>query len=315
MADEAPFRPEPGRHAALVGGTATGKSTVALALAADDADWEIVTVDSMQVYRGMDVGTAKPTPAEQALAPHHLLDLAEPWEHYDVATYQAAARAAISDIEAREKRALLVGGTALYLRAVVDDLHIPGQYPATRAEIEAELAAGVPVTALHDRLSRVDPLAASRIDPHNERRITRALEVTVGSGRPFSSYGPGLEEHPPTPFRLAALRWSRDALDGRIDARYDAQLDGGFLDEVHRLLAHPRGMGTTARQALGYRELAAHVEDGVPLGDAVAEAKLRTRRFSRRQDKWFRRDPRIAWFDVAADPLDAVADVRRLVTN
>ena len=297
-------------HAALVGGTATGKSAVAMAIAVDDPSWEIITVDSMQVYRGMDIGTAKPSVADREAVPHHLLDVADPWDDYDLATYQAEVRRALAGIEARGRRALLVGGTALYLRAVVDDLTLPGRYPEVRDELERE-----PDTeALHRRLVGLDPVAAARMEPSNRRRVLRALEVSVGSGRPFSSYGPGLDEHPPTPFRMVALRWDRDALDARIVARSRAQMAAGFLDEVRALLDGPQPLSRTAAQALGYKELAVHLAGRCSLRSAVELAELRTRRFSRRQDKWFRRDPRIRWVDVSGDPTDAGDEVRRLLT-
>ncbi|MEQ1788050.1 MAG: tRNA (adenosine(37)-N6)-dimethylallyltransferase MiaA, partial [Acidimicrobiales bacterium] len=198
-----------GGHAVLVGATATGKSALALELARRDPRWELVSVDSMQVYRGMDIGTAKPTPAERAEVPHHLLDRLDPWEDGTVAWFQREALAAIADIEARGQRALLVGGTALYVQAVVDELDIPGRYPEVRAQLEAD-----PDTdALHARLRGLDPVAAARMEPGNRRRVVRALEVTVGSGRPFSSYGPGLDAHPPTPFTLVGVR--RDPEDLR----------------------------------------------------------------------------------------------------
>lgn len=297
-------------HAALIGPTASGKSSLAHAIALADATWELVSVDSMQVYRGMDIGTAKPTPAERAQVPHHLLDVVDPWEDYDVARFQADARAAIADIEARGRRALLVGGTALYLRAVVDELILPGRFPEVRAGLDAE-AAEHGVEPLHTRLVGLDPEAASRMEPTNHRRVVRALEVTLGSGRPFSSFGPGLDTHPPTPFRLVGLRWDRAALDERIAERYRRQLDAGFLDEVHRLVGSPRPLSRSAAQALGYKELAAHVRKECSLHDAVDLAVRRTRRFARRQERWFRRDPRIHWIDLAGDPLDPVVEVRR----
>lgn len=300
--------PDRGRHAALVGGTASGKSTVALAIA-EGTDWEIITVDSMQVYRGMDIGTAKPAAADRARVPHHLIDVADPWDDYDVSTYQAAVRDVLAGVEARGRRALLVGGTALYLRAVVDDLDLPGRYPDVRAEFETRSD----TVALHGRLQELDPVAAGRMDPNNRRRILRALEVTVGSGRPFSTFGPGLDQHPPSPFTLVALRWDRERLDQRIDARYDVQLDAGFLDEVRTLASAERPLSRSASQALGYKELAAHLAGDSSLVEAVDLARRRTRQFSRRQDKWFRRDPRISWVDVDDDPLEAVEPVRDIV--
>lgn len=299
---------EPGRHAALLGATASGKSAVALALARRDSAWELVSVDSMQVYRRMDIGTAKPTLAEQAEVPHHLIDLLEPWEDGTVAWFQGEARRVIADIEARGKRALLVGGTGLYLQAVVDDLDIPGQYPEARAEIEAE-----PDTeALHRRLAELDPLAASRMEPSNRRRIVRALEVTVGSGRPFSNYGPGLDVRPPTPFRLVGLARAQDDLATRIEVRYRAQMEAGFLDEVTALRRDERGISRTAAQALGYKELLAHLDGRLSLDEALDLAVRRTRQFARRQRAWFRRDPRIHWVDASASTddnllVDAVA--------
>ena len=296
-------------HAALVGPTASGKSALALGIARQDPSWELVTVDSMQVYRGMDIGTAKPTAAERAEVPHHLLDIADPWDDFDVASYQAAARAVIADIEARGKRALLVGGTALYLRAVVDDLTLPGRYPDVRAELDAD-----PDTeGLHARLAALDPVAAGRMEPTNRRRIVRALEVTLGSGRPFSDFGPGLDTHPPTPFRLVALRWDRRVLDERIAERYRRQMADGFLDEVRRLVDAPRPMSRSASQALGYKELAAHLAGELSLDDALDLAVRRTRRFARRQERWMRRDPRIRWVEVEHDPLAHVEEVRLLL--
>lgn len=291
---------EPGRHVALVGATASGKSAVALALARRDPVWEIVSVDSMQVYRRMDIGTAKPTPAEQAEVPHHLIDLLEPWEDGTVAWFQREARRAIADIEARGQRALLVGGTGLYVQALVDDLEIPGQYPEARAEIEAD----PDTAALHRRLAELDPLAASRMEPGNRRRIVRALEVTVGSGRPFSSYGPGLDARPPTPFRLVGLARSQEDLAARIHDRYHAQMAAGFLDEVAALRADERGISRTARQALGYKELLAHLDGALTLEDALDLAVGRTRQFARRQRAWFRRDPRVTWVDADAETDD-----------
>lgn len=288
---------EPGRHAALVGATASGKSALALALARHDPSWELVSADSMQVYRGMDVGTAKPTPAERAEVPHHLLDLLDPWDDGTVAWYQAAARDAIAGIEARGRRALLVGGTGLYVQAVVDDLDIPGQYPDARLDLDAD-----PDTAsLHRRLAQLDPLAASRMEPGNRRRVVRALEVTLGSGRPFSSYGPGLDARPPSAFRLVGLARPAAEQAERIEERFGAQMAAGFLEEVIALRSNPKGVSRTAAQALGYRELLAHLDGELPLDEAVELAIRRTRRFARRQRAWFGRDQRITWLDGTDD--------------
>jgi tRNA dimethylallyltransferase len=293
---------EPGRHAVLVGATAAGKSALALAVTRADSGWELVSADSMQVYRGMDIGTAKPTAAERAEVPHHLLDRLDPWDEASVAWYQHEVRATLAGIEARGRRALLVGGTALWVQAVVDDLDIPGRFPSVRADLEAEPDTG----ALHRRLRELDPVAADRMDPANRRRVVRALEVTLGSGRRFSSYGPGLDAHPPSPFVLVGLHRELPELRRRIADRYDAQMAAGFLAEVVRLRDHPRGVSRTAGQALGYRELLAHLAGEVTLDEALALAVARTGRFARRQRAWFGRDPRISWFDPTA-PVEDVA--------
>ncbi len=295
------FRPS-GRHLALVGPTASGKSALALELARRRDDIEIVSVDSMQVYRGMDIGTAKPTPDEQLEVRHHLIDLVDPDDDYTVSRFQHDCLAVLADIEQRRRRALLVGGTGLYLQSVTDGLDIPGQHPEVRAELEAE-----PDTAvLFARLLELDPVAAGRMEPTNRRRVVRALEVTVGSGRPFSSYGPGLGSYPPAPFPVVGLAIERAVLDPRIERRYHAQVESGFVAEVQALLARPAGLSRTARQALGYAELIDHVEHGTPLDDALATAIRRTRRFARRQQRWFGRDPRVEW--LPTEPAGAALD-------
>lgn len=280
-----------------MGPTASGKSALAFALAQQHHDIELVSVDSMQVYRGMDIGTAKPTATERATVSHHLLDVCDPDEDYTVARFQRECLAALAEIEARGHRAILVGGTGLYLQAVTDDLDIPGRFAEVRAELEREEE----TAALFARLEQLDPLAASRMEPSNRRRVVRALEVTIGSGRPFSSFGPGLEEYPAAPFPVFGLDIEREALDRRIASRYRHQMDEGFLDEVRALVASPRGLGRTARQALGYAELLAHLEDGIPLDEALETAVTRTKRFARRQQRWFGRDPRINWIATTGE--------------
>ncbi len=291
---------------AVVGTTASGKSSLALHLARRRGDVELVSVDSMQVYRGMDIGTAKPTPAEQAEVRHHVIDLVEPWEPFEVHSCQQAVAAALADIAERGRRAVLVGGTGLYLQAVVDGFEIPGRFPEVAAELEAE----ADTRALHARLVALDPLAASRMEPDNRRRVVRALEVTIGSGRPFSSYGPGVATYPATPIRLLGVRLPQPVVAERIEARYHQQLADGFLAEVERLAAGP-ALSRTAAQALGYRELLAHLAAGdaghPTIDEALDEAIRRTRAFARRQRAWFRRDPRIAWLDAEVDPM-VVAD-------
>ena len=290
-----------------MGCTASGKSAVALELArrldaAGAGPVELVCVDSMQVYRGMDIGTAKPSRADRAEVPHHLLDLVDPDEDFTVARFQAAAQDALAGIERRGGRALLIAGTGLYFQAVVDRLTPPGQFPAVRAELEAE----PDTAALHQRLHRVDPLAASRMLPSNRRRVVRALEVTLGSGRPFSTFGPGIGTFPPSRFRIAGLWLPRPVVGRRIEERFAAMVAAGLVDEVRRLAARPRGLSRTARQALGYREVLRALEEGAPLAAAAAESVRRTKAFARRQRVWWRRDPRITWFGAAENPLDVV---------
>jgi len=289
---------------ALVGPTASGKSAIAMMVADARDDVEIVVVDAMQVYRRMDIGTAKPTAIEQARVRHHMIDVADPSVDYSLSLYQRDARAAIADIRSRGRMPLLVGGTGLYLRAVVDDLDIPPQYSSIRATLEAD----GDTLALHRRLAAVDPVAAARMEPSNRRRIVRALEVSLGSGRPFSSFGPGLAAYGSTPTRLLGLRLDRPTLDARIEARYAQQMEMGLLDEVRALLDDPAGLSRTAGQALGYKELIGHLRGERSLDDAVAEAIRRTKQFARRQERWFRRDPRIRWID-GANPLEALGSV------
>ena len=273
-------------------------------------DVEIVSVDSMQVYRGLDVGTAKPTRDEQSRVPHHLVDVADPDEDWSVARFQAAARAAVAEIAARGKRALLVGGTGLYVRAVVDDLRFPGEDPTVRARLEAEAGEPGGPARLHAMLVAHDPDAAARIEPENVRRVVRALEVIEITGQPFSASGVGLGHHgdPVFPVRLLGVWLPPATLDSRIADRVDAMYAGGLLDEARALVApgHP-SLSRTAAQAIGYREAIAAVDMAELSVDAArAATALRTRQFARRQIRWFRRDPRITWWGTAGNP-DALA--------
>jgi len=295
---------------AIVGTTASGKSSLAMALARHRGDVELVSVDSMQVYRGMDVGTAKPTAAEQAEVRHHVVDLVDPWEPFEVHSFQQAVGDALRDIASRGRRAVLVGGTGLYLQAVIDGFEIPGRFPDVAAELEAE----DDTVALHARLADLDPLAASRMEPTNRRRVVRALEVTLGSGRPFSSYGPGVGTRLESPILQVGIRLPQPVVGDRIAARYDQQVAAGFVEEVERLAGGP-ALSRTAAEALGYRELLAHLaakrtgQDEPTLAGALDEAVRRTRAFARRQRAWFRRDPRIIWLDADSDPATRTADV------
>lgn len=300
----------PPPHLALVGPTAVGKSAVALTIAEALGDVEIVSVDSMQVYRGMDVGTASPSASDRARVPHHLVDVADPAEDWSVARFQGEARAAVADIAARGKRALLVGGTGLYVRAVVDDLRFPGEDPEVRARFDAEAGEPGGLGRLYDELVARDPVAAARVEPANRRRIVRALEVMEITGQPFSASGAGLDEFGATvfPVRLLGMWLPAAVLDARIRARVDRMYAAGLLDEA-RALAPPKRapLSRTASQAIGYREALAVVDGSAPDVDAArATTALRTRQLARRQIRWFRRDPRVTWWATATNP-DALA--------
>jgi tRNA dimethylallyltransferase len=301
-------------HLALVGPTASGKSDLALAVAHALGDVEIVSVDSMQVYRGMDIGTAKPTPRERSLTPHHLIDVADPSEDWSVARFQRAARDAVAGIETRGKRALLVGGTGLYVQAVVDPLTFPPQDLELRAALEHDVGTTDGLAAAYAELRRVDPLAASRIEPGNARRIVRALEVVRLTGEPFSSFGPGMQTYGPTVFRVSMVGISLppEVLARRIEERFAAMREAGLVDEVRGLAA--RGTWSrTARQAIGYKEVLAYLEGDEPsLDAALDEAVRRTRRFAGRQVRWFRRDPRITWLAAGGNPCEVLPELLAL---
>jgi tRNA dimethylallyltransferase len=289
--------------AALVGPTASGKSALAHQLAFESNDQvELLCVDAMTVYRGMDLATAKPTWAERSDVSYHLLDLVDASEEFTVAEFQRAARIAAQDVWDAGHDVLYVGGTGLYGRAVLDDLALPGQYPEVRRVLDERATSDL--AGLYAELASLDPLAASRMEPTNERRIVRALEVTLGSQRAFSSYGEGLVHYGPVRVVQVALQSDFEQLDVRIAARFHAWMEEGLLDEVTALASVPGGMSKTARQAVGYRELLRHVEEGADLDQCVNDAIIASRRLARRQRSWFLRDPRIEWFD---DPSKAYA--------
>jgi tRNA dimethylallyltransferase len=292
----------PGVHVALLGPTASGKSAVAMAAAEHVPGLELVSVDAMQVYRGMDIGTAKPTAAERLAVPHHLVDVIDPAATFTVGLFQDMVHDVVADIARRGVTGLYVGGTGLYLRAVTDGLDLPGEWPDLRAALEAEAAAHGP-EPLHDRLVALDPAAAAKMEPTNTRRVVRALEVCLGSGRPFSSFGPGVDQYPPSPITQLALRWDRAALTARIARRVDAMFAAGLVDEVRGLLDDPRGLSRTARQALGYKEVIDHLAGHATLAETRDLLVLRTRQFAVRQERWFARDPRVRWIDIVDDPV------------
>jgi tRNA dimethylallyltransferase len=289
----------------VLGPTASGKSDVAMAVATHlhiERPFHIVAVDAMQVYRGMDIGTAKPTPSDRAAVPHHALDLIDPDSEFTVAQFATAANDAIDHIRRAGGRPLLVGGTGLYLRALTDPMEIPGTWPDVRTALEARLSSGEPIEQLHQELSVLDPAAAVKMQPTNARRVVRALEVCLGSGRSFSTFGPGLDSYPPIPIVQVGLRWSRPALAERIERRVHRMVADGLLDEVERLTTRWR-LSRTAAQALGYKELVQHLDGHVSLDQAIDQVIVRTRQFAVRQDRWFRRDPRVQWVDIETDPV------------
>jgi len=285
--------------AALVGPTGVGKSAVAIEVA-ERTGAEIVSVDSMQIYRGMDVGTDKATPEMRRRVSHHMLDLLDPSHEVTVAEFQRRARAAVDDVAARGSLPLLVGGSGLYFRAVVDDLQFPPRSLEVRGELEAE-AERVGPEALHARLKDVDPTAAVKIEPRNSRRTIRALEVIELTGRPFSENADAWETYESVyEVRAAGLARSREELFARIERRVDGMLAAGLVDEVRAL--EEGGPSRTARQALGYRQVleAPDRNDVVAMREEIVRA---TKRFARRQEAWFRADPRIAWFETSRPGL------------
>jgi tRNA dimethylallyltransferase len=292
---------------AVVGPTATGKSGLGIALARA-LGGEVVNADSMQLYAGMDIGTAKEPEAARQGVPHHLLDIWPVTQAANVADYQKLARAAIDDIAARGRVPVLVGGSGLYVRAALDDLHFPGTDTATRARLNEELARLGPA-ALHARLATLDPDAAAAILPGNARRIVRALEVIEISGRPFTATMPAYASTGQVrPAVQLGLTLPRPELDLRIAARADRMWQAGFEAEVRRLAAQGLREGITASRALGYQQLLRHLDGEYTLDDARAETIKATKRFARRQESWFRRDPRVRWLDATAPEDDLLAD-------
>ena len=312
---------------AVVGPTASGKSELALdlieALAVDgapaidgirgasgapdvgpraaggDRGAEVVNADASQLYRGMDIGTAKLPLSQRRGVPHHQIDVLTVREEASVAAYQVRARADARAAEARGARVLIVGGSGLYVRALTDDLDFPGTDPQIRAALEAR-AAAVGGRALWEELRRADPAAAERIEAANTRRVVRALEVLAVTGRPFSATLPRYEDLVPTVH--LALRPERAALNARIDARARAIFDAGLIEEVRALVDEGLAEGTTAPRAIGYAQALAVLDGTMSREEAVEATAAATRKLASRQIKWFRRDPRVHWIDVALEP-------------
>ncbi|MFD8015436.1 tRNA (adenosine(37)-N6)-dimethylallyltransferase MiaA [Streptomyces sp. NPDC058955] len=303
------------RVIAVVGPTAAGKSDLGVFLA-QQLGGEVVNADSMQLYRGMDIGTAKLTPEERGGIPHHLLDIWDVTEAASVAEYQRLARAEIDRLLAEGRTPVLVGGSGLYVRGAVDALEFPGTDPEVRARLEAELderGSGV----LHARLAAADPEAARAILPSNGRRIVRALEVIEITGKPFTANLPGHESVYDTV--QIGVDVARPELDERITTRVDRMWEAGLVDEVRALEALGLREGRTASRALGYQQVLAALAGECTEDEARAETVRATKRFARRQDSWFRRDPRVHWLSGAADhrgelPAEALSLVERAVT-
>ncbi|MDQ3538924.1 MAG: tRNA (adenosine(37)-N6)-dimethylallyltransferase MiaA [Actinomycetota bacterium] len=283
---------------ALVGPTGTGKSGVALdvvhaAAGGGGPPVEIVAVDAFTVYRGMDIGTAKPTAQQRAGVRHHLVDALDPWQDCSVEWFQRSARAAIAEVLERGATPLLVGGSGLYFRAVVDPLEFPPTDPAVRAAVARHY--GDDAGKAHAALLAVDPEAAARMDPANLRRAVRALEVVQLTGRPFSAWRQAWDNWEPlyAGLRTVGMQVARPALAARLDDRVDAMVAAGLVDECRALARRP--LSVTARQAIGYAEILDHFDGRWDLDDAVATIKRRTRRYAARQERWFARDPRLRW--------------------
>jgi tRNA dimethylallyltransferase len=290
----------------VVGATATGKSELALDLAGR-LGGEIINTDSMQFYRGMDIGTAKLPFAERRGIAHHLIDILDVTEEANVQDFQARARTAIAEIRARGHRPILVGGSGLYVRAAVDHMEFPGTDPEVRARLEAEAAADR--WGLHKKLRELDPQAAEKITVNDQRRIARALEVIELTGRPFSAQLPDYQEIEST-IHLG-LSMDRAVLHARIADRVGLMWESGWVDEVRRLLDVGLAEGKTASRAIGYAQIQRYLLGELTAAEAQEETTIRTRQFARRQDTWFRRDPRIHWIDGSA--AEAAANFERAV--
>jgi tRNA dimethylallyltransferase len=296
----------------LTGATASGKSAVGMALARA-IDAEIISLDSMAIYRGMDIGTAKPSAEDCAAIPHHLIDILDPHEEFSVAQYLDAAHAKVAEIRARGREPLFVGGTPLYLKALLRGLFEgPPANWELRDQIEREVAE-VGSAALHARLEQVDPLAASTIHPNDTRRLIRALEVYRATGQPISHQQLEFDEgRLADACRVFVLRRSREEMHQRIDDRVEEMLARGLVDEVRRLTTAGRTLGRTASQAVGYREVMAHLAGEYDAATMTAKIKTRTRQFAKRQGVWYRSLSECRWVDIAGD-ADAAAVAAQIV--
>ena len=290
----------------ICGATATGKSDLAVTLALQ-IDAEIINADSMQLYKGMDIGTAKITVQERKGIPHHLLDLLEVTEDANVAWYQQQARDTIAEIHDRGKNAVIVGGTGLYIKAILDELNFPDTEPVVRAELELEFATKG-IAPLFERLEKLDPAAALAIDKANSRRVIRALEVIKITGKPFTANLPREESSRYPNAQQFGLVMDRDALSVKISTRVDRMWEQGFVGEAEKLIAAGITNGVTAQRALGYAQVIAQIEGKVSEEEAKEETKRATRQYARRQETWFSRDERITWISPAQNALERILE-------
>lgn len=287
----------------VVGPTACGKESLSIRLA-QEIGGEILSLDSMKIYRGMDIGTAKPSREQRAVVPHHAIDLVDPRDSFSVKNYLDEVEERLPEIRARGRMPQLSGGTALYLKALLFGLSGPGSDPEIRHRLRAE-AAATPATEMHERLRAIDPAAAERIHVNDTRRVTRALEVYEMTGRPISSFQTDFDrEEPRRPVVLIGLRRDREDLHCRIDARIDRMLEAGWIDEVQRILDEG-GFGKESSQALGYREIVDQLEGRLPPDETRDRIAFATHRFARHQMTWLRRFSMIRWIDVEPDATEA----------
>ena len=290
----------------ISGATATGKSAVSIALA-QAIDAEVINADSMQVYRGMDIGTAKITLDERHGVPHHMLDVLDVNQDSTVAWYQSAAREAIDEIHSRGKSVVMVGGTGLYIKAVIDELNFPDTDPMVRHTLNKE-AEELGIDAMFARLEKLDPAAALAIDRANLRRIIRALEVIEITGQPFTANLPREDSVRFPNARQFGLVMDRELLSERIDARVNTMFEQGLVAEVQNLMNQGLLEGRTAQRALGYAQVISHVKGEISLDAAIEETKRATRQYARRQETWFSRDARIKWISPRQPRMESILE-------
>ncbi|NNN13363.1 MAG: tRNA (adenosine(37)-N6)-dimethylallyltransferase MiaA [Acidimicrobiaceae bacterium] len=299
----------------LVGPTASGKTAAALKIARMNRSVDIVSVDSMTVYREMNVGTAKPTALETEGISYNLLDVASVTEEFSLWDFLSLCKELDSNLHARGKRPLLVGGTALYLKAVLDDFTPPKRSLGMRSWLEQRLIDDKDSSRLHHLLSQLDPAGAQKIEVNNARRIVRALEVALATGRRFSSFGPGMDEISHTDRRIVGIKPPREVMRRRISERVFDQMDHGWLEEAEGLYQNRSSMSKTALQALGYKELFEHLAGAISLEEATERIIHRTWRFAKRQLAWFDRDPRIVWSENGDEAVELITEILLAARN